>query len=162
MEDHEEDEDWEQELISCAACQKSLLLFEHSPFNDGYYLYSTKCPKRVDVSIYDTGYELAEKICATANPGIADDSHEFLILTLEEIARRLHPCTCSGRFAHNANRRCLYCGAEIEGCKDYMNVWLPSFLEGGDEVPGDESKFIIEPKWRAEQDAAMKNQRKSE
>lgn len=142
------DDNWlEEKRVACSSCGEQLFLLETSPFNNGYYFYCSKCPKRVDISIYDNRYSEVEKQYKKKLTG--KDDHESFFTFLNELARNLLPCPCGGGFSHDNTRRCLFCGNPIPECPDHMDVWLPNFgMDGEDEVPCEYRDFVLEAKWK--------------
>jgi hypothetical protein len=113
------DDNWlNGQQLRCPECGEELYLIDHSPFYDGYYLYCDRCPKRVDVSIYDPVMRDAPSV-----------SYSELMAWIE---CRLRPCDCGGSFRHDAPRRCHQCGTVLSGVDpaDGVDVW-----------PGDGSMF---------------------
>lgn len=133
MENEEEysDEEWlKQDIIQCPNCEEDLLWIEHSPFENGYYLYCNSCPKRVDVSIYDETFsEIEDSLAEKFGDSFRGNYFETIMPIVEE---RLTPCECGGKYISEAIRRCVYCNHPvIEGER---NLWFVEFSEDSPEA----------------------------
>lgn len=120
-EDPSEDSNWlEEDIIQCPNCNKDLLWIEHSPFENGYYLYCDSCPKRVELSIYDKTFnEIQDSLTAELGNAFRDRYFEFLMPVVE---RKLAPCDCGGKYLFEAIRRCVYCSFQV--IKGERNLWF--------------------------------------
>ena len=110
--------------VHCEKCQAELLMLEHSPFENGYYLYCDTCPKRVDVSVYDSTFQDIEKQVSAVNRA-EDMESNYLGLVMPAVEARLRPCACTGHFKRSAQPRCLHCGTRIANAQEGFNVWFP-------------------------------------
>jgi hypothetical protein len=95
-------------VIACPQCATRLFRVDHSPFDDAYLLYCDRCPRAAEVSFYDPGMDRVRRELTREN--IPDPGYEALMRGIEA---RLLPCSCGGRFRHDASRRCFHCGAEV-------------------------------------------------
>lgn len=145
----EEDEDWfESEVIDCPACSQKLEMIEHSSFEDGYYLYCSLCPNRVDVSVYDDMFEKLEEQLKLKYPALEDkDEDKFLDILLEDIEKNLSNCRCGGKYSDKSKRRCLHCHEILENYDSSINVWLVGSFDD-DDVDNKMRKYILEPIWK--------------
>ena len=110
--------------VHCEKCRAELLMLEHSPFENGYYLYCDTCPRRVDVSVYDSVFQGIEaQVKARHSPEEMDS--RYLELLMPEIEARLRPCACAGHFRHHTALRCLHCSAVLPGAPEGFNLWFP-------------------------------------
>ena len=144
------DDDWLfQRDFNCPSCNAALCEAEHSPFEDGYYLYCTDCPKRVDLSVYDARYTPMENQFHAENPNLSEEDDQYLDEFLQHVARFLEKCDCGGVFVHDAPRRCIECGLAFPEIDRSHNVWFADF---GESDPTDEkhSEIVVEPKWKPE------------
>ncbi|WP_431922116.1 hypothetical protein [Micromonospora wenchangensis] len=112
------DDNWlNGEEIVCPQCHERLYRLDHSPLLDCYYLYCDGCPRRVDVSYYDSTCTAI----VDALPG-RDGTRSTLMNALEA---RLRRCDCGGRFRDSAPRRCHRCSAVLTAIGDPcgVDVW---------------------------------------
>ena len=110
--------------VHCETCQAELLMLEHSPFENGYYLYCDTCPKRVDVSVYDSIFQQIERQVRAAHSPNEIEEH-YLARVMPAVEARLRPCSCGGHFRHGARPRCLHCGTPVADAREDFNVWFP-------------------------------------
>lgn len=126
-----EDENWlEEKIIQCPNCLENLLWLEHSPFENGYYLYCNSCPKRVDVSMYDEIFIKIEESLIKKSENIHGDKYFELIMPIVE--EKLLPCDCGGKFLFEGMRRCVYCSHPV--IKGERNLWFIEFSEDSDKA----------------------------
>ena len=110
--------------VHCEKCRAELLMLEHSPFENGYYLYCDTCPRRVDVSVYDSVFQEIEKQIKKAHTA-QELEDNYLALVMPAVEARLRPCSCTGHFKHGTTPRCLHCGTSITDAQEGFNVWFP-------------------------------------
>jgi hypothetical protein len=55
--------------------------------------------------------------------------------TLRLIEGRLKPCSCGGRYRHDAARRCPYCLAPVLVDDSWVELWPGYFWVEGDDDP---------------------------
>ena len=78
-----EEDNWLNEyVITCPSCKHELQICDHSPFENGYYLYCSSCPKRVDISIYDTHFDVAKSNVHAKYPRSTENDKFFLFMCL--------------------------------------------------------------------------------
>ena len=108
--------------VHCEKCQATLLMLEHSPFENGYYLYCDTCPRRVDVSVYDSAFQEIEQQVSDTHTAQEMDSN-YLGLVMPAVEARLRPCACTGHFKFGITPRCLYCATPVANAREGFNVW---------------------------------------
>lgn len=130
-EKYSEDEDWlKQDIIQCPNCKENLLWTEHSPFENGYYLYCNSCPNRVDVSIYDKTFsEIHDSLSEKLGVGFRENYFAFIMPIIE---KKLAPCKCGGKYLFEAIRRCVYCSYPV--IVGERNLWFVDYTEDSDEA----------------------------
>lgn len=139
------DDDVEKELIRCSSCDTQLLVIEHSPFENGYYLYCDSCPVRMDISIYDKKFEEVESELKKKYENFYE-REDCLEILLSRLEKYLKNCSCGGHYRFDSKIRCLSCGEFLGDFPDYMNVW---YLEDFDDTQENrESTYIVESEWK--------------
>jgi hypothetical protein len=97
------------------------------PMYDETFFYCSQCPRRVEVSYYDTTAvrlrNLAEKEAKTNEAKKLSDSYFRLV------EQNLAPRECGGRFAQDAPRRCLRCFEVLPQSEPGRDVWPPESLD---------------------------------
>jgi hypothetical protein len=125
----DQDDNWlDGRAITCQSCQAPLWRVIRSPFYDEWLFYCDRCPRRAEVSYYDS------EVKAIHDRFIAMGDKQFQSERMHrEIERRLAPCDCGGQFRLLADRRCHKCHAVVvagdEGAIDVWPDWPGSDLE---------------------------------
>ena len=129
-------------IIECGACGQRLHWLWHSPMYDDAFFYCTKCPKRVEVSHYDTfARQLRERAIREAgDQRIQDWATKFNALIEEHLAE----CECGGRFTYASARRCLRCFSVLPQSEPGRDVWPPESAEGTLSLDYQSLRFPIE------------------
>jgi ribosomal protein S27AE len=100
-----DDDDWlHPRVLDCPACGLRLFRVDHSPMIDDYRLYCDRCPRAIEISLYD------DTLSATERRLPAGHDRRQLMAAVEP---RLRPCRCGGRYRDAAPRRCFRCNAEV-------------------------------------------------
>jgi hypothetical protein len=110
-------ESFDLQETQCVKCKKNLVMVYFSPFNDCYFFHCTKCPKKVEIDLYDPVLtEINDKY------DLDENYEESINDYTKEIESRLKPCLCGGEFQKDAPRRCIYCSEIIAGATSDRNI----------------------------------------
>lgn len=121
------------EVIPCPSCQQALWCIDVSPMRDDWVLYCDSCANCVYVSYYDSvAIAFREQV---RDEGSLDPGWPQAEATLRLIEGRLKPCSCGGRYRHDAARRCPYCLAPVLVDDSWVELWPGYFWVEGDDDP---------------------------
>ena len=102
-------------IITCEHCGKSFgYQLIHNGFNESLYAYCDTCGM---TALLD-GMEIPKSITTIIQQGIITP----------EIEQNIMPCTCGGRFTHNASPRCPKCLKPLSAEK--ATKWIESNAPG--------------------------------
>ena len=124
------DDDWlRQRVLECPKCALRLFRVDHSPMVDDYRLYCDRCPRAIEISLYDPTLTAAQKRLP------AEHDRSQLMAAIEPLLRA---CVCGGRYRDDAPRRCFRCNAQVIA-DDPADVDLSPYIgpEDQDREPTD-------------------------
>jgi hypothetical protein len=105
--------------FACPHCQEALYSVIRSPLFDEWQLYCERCPRRVEISFYDSvARRIGDALSAYPLP-----AGERAVTHLREMERWLKPCVCGGRFRHDAPRRCHVCHNVVLDSASDTDLW---------------------------------------
>jgi hypothetical protein len=105
--------------LGCPHCQTPHYAVLRSPLYDEWQLYCDRCPNRVEIRHADPvaqwlGDELSARAGAPVHRSVAH---------LRAIEKRLKPCSCGGRYRHDAPRRCHECHGVVMADAPDTDLW---------------------------------------
>jgi hypothetical protein len=145
----QDESNWlDSKTIECGQCGQKLHWLWHSPMYDVTFFYCTKCPKRVEVSYYDTFVIQLDKLVLKESNDVENTDRAAKYHAL--IEQHLAECECGGRFEYAASRRCLKCFAVLPQSEPGRDVWPPESADGSLSLDYQSLSFPMESMVKSE------------
>lgn len=95
------------EVFDCPHCGFQLWRLDRSPMCDEWVFYCDHCPRRVEVSFYDTVVNVIQNQLRSK-----ERSNDYKAL-IDKIEAQLKTCSCGGHYKLTVAKRCFNCNAEV-------------------------------------------------